>query len=160
MKAEKVRNSRDKSKKQLKAERVMISRIFFAVVMMVAILYGVPVGLAAFMPADWCGATPVEPVVYVLSVVFALRLAYPNRKPGILSVVRLGVTMLVGTLAAVLAAQFVVGCTYSGGWLESNRIMVEAFVMCVILIPLAALHRQFIEPRFSRFTDPVDDAES
>ena len=43
-------------------------RILFTVTIFVAMLFGVRAGLAALVPSDWCGGTPVDvaPVEFVV----------------------------------------------------------------------------------------------
>jgi len=127
-----------------------IGRILFTVAMLVTVLLGSRSGLVALLSADWCGGTPVDPVVYTLIALLAVNLAFWRGKPGIWPTVRLGLTMIPGLFLAALAAQITTGCTFVSEWAEFTRMVVEALVFSAVLIPLAELHKHFIESKFGK----------
>lgn len=128
-------------------------RIVLGVAMFVAIIVGVREGLTLLIPASTCAGTPVTPVALSLSILAWSGVGLYGRGPGFRPLLRLGVVTLVGTFAAVLIARLVSGCTAVSGWADPARPLVEMVAIFTILVPLANLHRQFIEPRWSRAID-------
>lgn len=126
----------------------IVVQILFISAMFIAILAGVRNGLAMILPVDWCGSTPVEPFIYVLSTVISIQIASPKMESGIWRNLRLGGGTIVGLTVAVLAAQLTAGCTFVNEWPEDSRVIVEAVVMFTILVSLAELYRHIIVPRW------------
>lgn len=114
------------------------------------ILLGIHEGFALAIPAGSCAGTPVEPFIYVLGVAFFIHFAFPRNNPGWRVRLRLAVVMLAGASVAVLATRLAAGCTPLTDWFPEGRIIVEALFMNGILIPLAHLHTNYIDPRWSR----------
>lgn len=113
------------------------------------ILLGIREGFALAIPAGSCAGTPVAPTIYVLSAVFFIHFAFPKNSPGWRGPLRFAAVMLAVVSGAVLATRLAAGCTPLADWFPEGRIIVEALLMNGILIPLAHLHRDFIEPRWA-----------
>lgn len=128
---------------------VVIGRLVFDVAMYGAILLGVRAGLTALIPAGWCAGAPVNVFIYVLSAAFMMQSADGRNRRNIWPDWRLGITMLVGVSAAALTARLATGCTPASAWGEVGHAIVEALIMFGILIPLAHLHQNVIEPRWA-----------
>jgi hypothetical protein len=128
----------------------VLGEIAFMITMFVGILLGIREGFALVIPAGSCVGTPVEPLIYVLSLVFFMHFAFPENKPGWRPRLRFGAALLLAGFAAVLAARLAAGCTPLTDWFPDGRFIVEALILNAILIPLAHLHADFIEPRWSR----------
>lgn len=134
----------------------VLGEIVFITAMFVGILGGVHEGLALAIPANSCARTPVAPGVYVLSLAFFIHLASPKCNAGLSAWIRLGATLLAGAVVVTLVARLGAGCTPAAEWNAGGRIIIEASLMNAILVPLAHLHRRYIEPRWVRATGQPD----
>ena len=118
--------------------------------MIAGIEVGVREGSALMIPSGFCAGTPVEATVYVLNVGFFMHFAFPKHYPGWRARLRFGAALLVAASVAVLAARLTAGCTPVAVWFPYGRIIVEALILNTVFVPLATLHGEFIEPRWSR----------
>ncbi len=141
----------------------LLGEIVFLAAMFTGILLGVPKMLTLFIPADYCAGTPVRQTAFFMVLVVWAVIGFPKGKDGFLPLLRLGAVMMGGTLTAVLAARLAAGCTPVDDWSESARFMIETVVILTITTLLAHLHREVIEPRWSRAMgeggEPAQDEE-
>lgn len=135
-----------------------LGRFAFTIAMIVGIVLGVREGVALVIPAGSCAGTPVEPFIYVVSLGFFMHFAFPENKPGWQPRLRFGAALLVAVSVAVLATRLGAGCTPVGDWFPDGRFIVEALILNGVFIPLAILHREFIEPRWARAMGEGGDA--
>jgi hypothetical protein len=122
-------------------------RIVFGTAMFVGIVLAVRHGLALLIPTTSCAGRPVEPLGQVLAVALFIQLAH---KTGLLPLLRVGVTLLAGLLAATVVARLATGCTPLAEWNESARDFTGMVVVFAFVIPLAHLLRHCIEHRWAR----------
>ncbi|MBE9557787.1 MAG: hypothetical protein IMF08_13095 [Proteobacteria bacterium] len=128
----------------------VLGEFVFLIAMSIGIVLGVPKGLALLVPAGFCAAAPVSETAFFMGIVFGILIALPKKKSGLRPLLRFGAAMLAGNILAHLAARLVVGCTPVAGWDEHAHFAVATFVVLVIFTPLAYLHHEIIEPRWSR----------
>lgn len=127
----------------------VLGRIALSVAMIVGIILGVAKGFDLLVPAQWCIANRPNSVAFVVIIVISLQIAMPQGRQSVGQDFRLGTTMLAGLIVAELVTRTIAGCTPVAGWRDPTRDIVQIFVMAAILIPLAHLHREVIEPRWS-----------
>lgn len=128
----------------------VLGELVFLIAMSTGIVAGVPMGLARLLPASFCAGAPLGDTVFIMSIVIWLLIALPKNKSGLRPLLRLGAVMLAGNMLAYFAARLAVGCTPVAGWDEHAHYAVAIFVVLAIVTPLAYLHAEVIEPRWSR----------